>query len=102
MNPNRTPEERAMIERALKDRSIDDRLSAHDKLFSTIEQDYKDLVHANNETFKVVQDLSTKIDTAAAVAKAVADKGVSSKSFYLTCGGMVIALGGILAGTGHT
>lgn len=99
-----TPEDVARdlaVKVALREQTVDNRLNAHEMRLNSINGTQTEMLRVQKTVQEAIARLEGKVDTAAEVAKAVADKGVSTRSFYLGLGGLAIALGGLLAGTGH-
>lgn len=96
------------IDTALRQQMIDQRLNAHELRLNLINGSQAEMVRVQKAMQQAVDRLEGKIDTAAEVARAVAenakeaaDKGVSTRAFYLGLLGLAVSLGAILAGTGH-
>lgn len=98
----RERETKAAIDLALRRRKVDDHLHDLDEAVKDIKDDYRNILRKLTEALERLTNLENRQITDAAVAKAVSDKSISTRSFFLGCAGVVASLGAILAGTGHT
>lgn len=82
------------VKQALRDKEVNDTLGNHERKINK-------LTEVTDALKESAERIEKKIDTAAAVAEALANRTMSNKTFFLGCAGVVVSLGAILAGTGH-
>lgn len=89
------------VKQALREQAVDNRLNSHEMRLNAINGSQAEMVKVQKSMQNILDRLERKIDTAAEVSKAVAEQGVSTRTFVLTALGLFISLSGVLAGTGH-
>lgn len=89
------------VETALRNAKVDDRLNDTTRRLDQISGAQVEMAKTQREVQRSLSDLKSTIDTTAAVTKALADKGISTRQFYLGLGSLALMLAALLAGTGH-
>jgi hypothetical protein len=89
------------VKTALRDAKIDERLTDAEHHLAEINGSQAETAKTLKEMQRTLGGVEESIRTNSAITKALEDRGLSTRTFYLGLAGLGLMLGGILAGTGH-